>query len=128
MYYKFQPYYFAAFYSLLLIEIAIALFLKSGFIRFTVGDFLCVILLYCFIKSFIEAKIIYTAILVLLTSYFIEFAQLFNLLDYLNLRGNRFASLILGTSFSIQDLMAYSLGVICITFIDLKTSKKQRLI
>jgi len=123
MHYKFQPYYFAVFYSLLLAEIAIALLLKTGFIRYTVGDFLCVILLYCFIKSFIETKAIYTAFLVLIISYTIEFAQFFNLLDYLNLRDNRLASLILGTSFSIQDLVAYSLGVICITFIDLKISK-----
>lgn len=123
MYYKFQPYYFAAFYILLLVEIAIALFLKSGFIRYTVGDFLAVILLYCFIKSFFEIKIIYNAIIVLAIAYIIEFLQLYNFIDYLNLRDNKLIRTILGSSFSIQDLIAYSLGVISIVYIDFKTLK-----
>ncbi|WP_044403435.1 DUF2809 domain-containing protein [Lacinutrix sp. Hel_I_90] len=126
MNYKFQPYFFAAFYTLLLVEIAIALLLKTGFIRHTVGDFLVVILLYCFIKSFLDLKIIYTALSVLFIAYTIEFLQLYNILTYLNLRGNTLAGLILGTSFSIPDLVAYTLGIICIAFIDLKKSKTRQ--
>lgn len=124
MKYKFQPYFFAAFYTLLLIEIAIALLLKTGFIRHTVGDFLVVILVYCFIKSFLEIRIIHTAIMVLIIGYGIEFLQLFNILEYLHLENNKLIAIILGSTFCIQDLIAYSLGVICITYIDLKTSYK----
>lgn len=36
---------------ILLTEIAIAYYLKNGFIRFTVGDFLASILVYCGLKS-----------------------------------------------------------------------------
>ncbi|WP_299890707.1 DUF2809 domain-containing protein [uncultured Lacinutrix sp.] len=120
----FQPYYFAAFYTLLLIEIAIALLLKSGFIRHTFGDFLVVILLYCLIKSFVNIKSFYASIIVLIIAYTIEFLQLFNILDYLNLRNHKIISIILGTSFSIQDLIAYTLGIVFILFIDLIIIKK----
>lgn len=109
---KFQPYYFAAFYTLLLIEIAIALLLKDGFIRHTFGDFLVVILLYCFIKSFLDIKPIIVAVTVLVIAFIIEFLQLANILDFLNLRDNRLIATIFGTSFSIQDLIAYTLGAV----------------
>lgn len=116
---KFKPYYFAAFYILILIEIAIALLLKSGFIRHTFGDFLATILLYCFIKSFIKMKSVAVAVIVLVIAYVIEFLQLYNVLVYLNLRDNKFVATVLGTSFSIEDLIAYSLGAITILAIDL---------
>jgi hypothetical protein len=108
----FNPYYFAVFYTLLLIEIAIALFLKDGFIRHTFGDFLVVILLYCFIKSFVVIKRVPLALMVLLIAFVIEFLQLANLLEQLNLRDNKLLATRFGTSFSIQDLIAYTLGVL----------------
>ncbi|WP_083476308.1 DUF2809 domain-containing protein [Lacinutrix mariniflava] len=120
----FQPYYFAAFYTLLLIEIAIALFLKGGFIRHTFGDFLSVILIYCFIKSFVALKPMPLSIIVLLIAFSVEFLQLANILDYFNLRHNRLISTIFGTSFSIQDLIAYTLGTIFILITDISINKK----
>lgn len=127
MKYTFKPFYFTAFYTLLLIEIAIALLFKTGFIRHTVGDFLVTILLYCFIKSFVKLKAIYIALFVIAFAFIVEFLQLFNFIDYINLRGNKLVSTIIGTSFSLQDLLAYTLGVICIYVIDIKTSKKKNL-
>ncbi|WP_299386759.1 DUF2809 domain-containing protein [uncultured Lacinutrix sp.] len=120
----FQPYYFASFYLLLLIEIAIAIFLKGGFIRHTFGDFLSVILIYCFIKSFLNIKPILVAVLVLAIAFIIEFLQLANILEFLNLRDNRLIATILGTSFSIQDLIAYTLGTIFILITDISINKK----
>lgn len=121
----FKPYYFAVFYTLLLIEIAIALLLKGGFIRHTFGDFLAVILLYCFIKSFIEIKPILLALIVLAFAFVIEFLQLANTLEYLNLRDNKFIATVFGTSFSIQDLIAYTLGAIFSFVIDSIITKKR---
>lgn len=120
----FQPYYFAAFYTLLLTEIAIALLLKTGFIRHTFGDFLAVITLYCFFKSFLKIKPILLAGLVLLFAFVIEFLQLANILDVLNLRGNRIITIVFGTSFSIQDLIAYTLGAIFSFVVDKLLIKK----
>ena len=121
---KFQPYYFIAFATLFLIEVCITLVFKTGFIRHTVGDFIVTILLYCLIKSFIVIKPMHLGIIVLIISYTVEFLQLANILDYLSLRGNTLAHLILGTSFSVQDLIAYSLGVILALVIDLKINNK----
>lgn len=123
MVFRFNIIYFVLFLILLIIEILIATFLKSGFIRHTFGDFLVVILLYTLIKSILKTKSLYIALAVLIIAFSIEFLQLANLLDYLNLRDNLLANLILGSHFSIQDLIAYTLGVICSFLIDKKLSK-----
>jgi len=103
-------------------EICIAVFLTDGFIRHTFGDFLAVILVYCIIRSFIEANPISIAIGVLIFAFVIEFLQLFNLLDHLQLRQNKIVTIILGSTFHISDLIAYTLGAITILVIDIKTT------
>ena len=115
---KFNPIYLILTVAILLTEIAIAFFIKDGFIRFTVGDYLASILVYCSIKTVIKMRPITAAIIALTISFCIEFAQLINLLDILNLRSNKIASIILGSHFSIEDLIAYTLGIISIYFID----------
>ncbi|WP_289045144.1 DUF2809 domain-containing protein [uncultured Olleya sp.] len=116
---KFNPIFFALTITLLVTEISIAYFLDSGFIRFTLGDFLASILVYCAIKTIFKTSTITVAIIALIISFSIEFAQLANLLDYLNLRHNTLTSIILGSHFSVQDLIAYALGIITIYFVDI---------
>lgn len=120
---KFNTVYFLISLLILAIEITIALTLKTGFIRHTFGDFLVVILMYCAIKSIMDIRPISLAILVLCIAFTVEFLQLFNLLDLLELRQNTLANLILGSTFHISDLIAYALGALTILIIDLKTSK-----
>ena len=122
MTFKFNVSFFVASLLLLLIEISIAVFLTEGFIRHTFGDFLVVILVYCCIRTFIEANPVYMAIGVLIFAFAIEFLQLYNLLDYLQLRHHRMANIILGSTFHISDLIAYTFGTITILAIDLKTT------
>ncbi|WP_397363449.1 DUF2809 domain-containing protein [Olleya sp. R77988] len=110
---------------LLVIEIVIALFLKEGFIRFTVGDFLASILVYTFFRSFLKLKLLNIALLALAISFSIEFLQFFNLLDMLGLRENRVIATILGSHFSISDLIAYALGIITIFIIDIKFTSNE---
>lgn len=114
----FNKYYFVAFIILLLTEILIAKFLISGFIRHTFGDFLVVILIYCFFKSVLTAKPLHVALGVLAFSFLIEFLQLFQLLKLLNLEHNRMATLILGSTFQVSDLVAYTLGILFILIIE----------
>ena len=116
---KFNPIFFALTITLLVTEISIAYFLNSGFIRFTLGDFLASILVYCAIKTIFKTSTITVAIIALIISFSIEFAQLANLLDYLKLRHNTITSIILGSHFSVQDLIAYALGIITIYFVDI---------
>ena len=60
------------------------------------------------------------AITTLIIAFCIEFAQYFQLLNYLNLNQFKLLRVVFGTNFSIQDLVAYTLGVITFYFIDLK--------
>lgn len=107
---------------ILLVEICIAAFLSEGFIRHTFGDFLVVILIFCGIRSFIEANPVYIAIGVLAFAFVVEFSQLYNLLDHLQLRHHKVATIILGSTFHISDLIAYTFGTLTILAIDLKTT------
>ncbi len=117
---RFQRHFFIIGLILLVIEVMIAVFLETGFIRHTVGDVLVVIMLYCFMRSFFKLKAFYTALIVLAIAFCIEFLQLWNFLDYLSLRDNTLAVVILGSTFEITDLFAYCFGVLIAFSIDLK--------
>jgi len=117
---QFNRNYFIGFLIILIAEIIIASFLSDGFIRFTFGDFLVVMLVYCFVKSFINLKPTTAAISVLIFTFVVEFFQLFNFIELLNLQNNHIAKLILGSTFQIGDLIAYTLGVFTIIIIESK--------
>ena len=108
---------------LLAFEILIATYIKTSFIRHTFGDFLCVILLYCFFETFIEGHHFKIAISVLLIAFTVEFLQLTNYLEFFNLQNNHLAKVILGSTFQFSDLVAYSLGIITTITIDFKIYK-----
>ena len=117
---KFNKFYFLLFLILFCIVFCIAYFLKTGFIRHTFGDFLVVIMLYCFLKSFIDIKPIVMALIVLCISFLIEFLQLTPFLEWLNMNDNTFAKIVLGSTFHVSDLIAYTLGVLSIIIVELK--------
>jgi hypothetical protein len=107
-------------------EVLIALYLKSGFIRHTFGDFLVVILIYCFFKSIIKINSIKLAVSVLLFAFLIEFLQLLKILEILNLQNNKIAKIILGSTFHISDLVAYTLGIITVLIVEYKIKKNEQ--
>ena len=63
---------------LVIFLVEIIILKTSGFIRFTLGDFLAVMVVYFFVKSFYNIAPIHLGIYVLLFSYSIEFLQLIN--------------------------------------------------
>jgi len=115
---KFNYKNFAIFLVLFIIEVIIALYITQHFIRHTLGDYLCAIMLFFFIKSLVKMKSFYVAITILLIAYTVEFLQLTPMLTYLNVEENSVIRIILGTTFSITDLVAYTLGVITVFLID----------
>lgn len=121
---QFNKTYFFCFIGLLLIEMAIALFITNGFIRSTFGDYLVVMLIYCFVKSIVNAKPKYIAIGVLVFAYVIEFLQLFKLLEFFNLKGNKLANTVLGSTFHLNDLISYTLGIITVLIVEYKLHPK----
>lgn len=102
---------------------AIALFITNRFIRSTFGDVLVVMLMYCFIKSFINIKPFPIALGVLMFAFTIEFLQLFKLTEILNPYNNPIIKVILGSTFQISDLLAYSFGTLIILMIEYKIQK-----
>jgi hypothetical protein len=109
--FRFHKIYFLLTHLLLLVEILIAAFAHDRFIRPYVGDFLVVIFLYCFYRSFFKTPYTTVAFAVLLFSYVVEVSQYFHLINRLGLQQSRLAHLILGSGFAWLDLVAYTLGI-----------------
>lgn len=117
---KFNKTYFVLFSILFLAEILIAKYVVSGFIRHTFGDFLVVILMYGFLKSFLPIKPLKASILVLIIAFCIESLQFCKLLEWLNLQNNTLAKLVLGSTFQVTDLLAYTLGILLVLIVEYK--------
>jgi len=107
----FSPGYFALTVLIFVTEVFIAAFLHDEFIRPYAGDFLVVILLYCFVRSFVQAPVVPVALGVLLFSYLIETLQYFNLVKLLGLEHSRIANIVIGNYFTWVDIIAYTLGI-----------------
>ncbi len=103
--------------SLFLIEIGIAIFPTTHFIRSYFGDLLVVILIYCAIKVVVDSEPKRLAIGVFIFSVMIEMAQYFRLVDVLEIK-NQMLRIIIGTSFSWVDILMYFLGCVAIYLID----------
>ena len=116
--FKFQLKYFILAAILFLVEVLIALFVHDNFIRPFVGDVLVVILIYCFIKSFLNSPVVITAIAVLLFAYLIEVLQYFKIVNILGLQNSNLARIIIGTSFEWTDILAYTLGIGLVILLD----------
>lgn len=121
--FQFNLKYFTLFLLLFLSEIVIAKY-TTGFIRHTFGDYLCVILIYTFIKSYVKSSNLKTGIIVLIIAYIVEFLQLTNLQNLYPQQYENILKLILGTSFSVGDLVAYSLGIVTTLIIETKLHKQ----
>lgn len=108
-----KKYFFVAVF-LFIVEMLIALYVKDAIIRPYVGDFLVVILLYCMVRTVFDAPVMKVAIGVLLFAYLIEWLQFMNIIRWLGLQDNRTANIIIGNRFEWIDMLAYTLGVICV--------------
>lgn len=115
---KFHLQSFIIFLILFIFEILIAQ--TTGFIRHTFGDFLVVILLYYFVKSFFKIRPKKLALGILIFSFGVELSQAINLIYLIGLEHSKIAQLVIGTTFSFGDLIAYTLGIITILLIEKK--------
>lgn len=115
---RFHKGYFIAFLLLLITEVFIALYVKDAIIRPYGGDFLVVIMVYCFLRALLNIKVLPAAIFTLLFAYVVEFGQKMNMLHWLGLEENRFARIVLGSAFEWGDMLAYTLGVLSVLLIE----------
>ena len=103
---------------LLVLEVLIALYLHDRIIRPYVGDLLVVIMIYCFARAFLNASALTIGLCVLVFAYVVETLQYFKLVHFLGLRHSRIANIIMGNSFEWLDMIAYSLGIVMVLFVE----------
>ena len=115
--FTFQKKYFVGFLLLLLTEVLIAVFIRDRFIRPYVGDFLVVVLIYCFVKTFLNTPVTVTPLSVLFFSYAVEALQYFHVVDCLRLRSG-WARIVIGDSFAWTDILAYTLGIFTVLCVE----------
>lgn len=115
---KFNPGYFVFTVVFLSIEVFIALYVRDNFIRPYLGDLLVVILIYCFLKAFFKIPVFKAVLLVLAFSFLIEFLQYVDLIGILGLEHSTPAKMILGNSFSWEDLLMYLVGGVTILLVE----------
>lgn len=110
--------YIAAAVFLLIIEILIERYVHDNFVRPYLGDLLVVILIYAIVMACSKIKVWTGAIATLLFSYAIETAQYLQIVSLLGLEENKFARIVIGTSFSCWDMLMYTLGFITVIILE----------
>ncbi|MCR4651523.1 MAG: DUF2809 domain-containing protein [Lachnospiraceae bacterium] len=98
---------------LLVIEVIIGMY-AHGWVRNYLGDALVVILLYTLIRTIIPDRSVRWYVLpavILIFAFCVEFLQLWGLCDRLGIT-NKLLRILIGTGFSLEDLAAYTLGII----------------
>ncbi|PUZ24807.1 DUF2809 domain-containing protein [Chitinophaga parva] len=111
MKFRFNTRYFVLAVLLFIIEVLIARYLHDEFVRPYVGDFLVVILIYCFVCSFVQAQVFPLAVGVLIFAYLVEISQYFHLVKWLGWEHSRLANVVLGNFFTWNDMVCYTLGI-----------------
>lgn len=103
---------------LFILETLIAIYVHDQFIRPYLGDVLVVILIYCFVRSFLKIPVVPAAFGVLLFSYFIELLQYFNFVTVVGLENHKIARIVLGSSFEWLDIVAYTFGFFLVLLLE----------
>ncbi|WP_280672531.1 MULTISPECIES: DUF2809 domain-containing protein [unclassified Dysgonomonas] len=111
---------FLIFLLVFVIEVFIALFVRDSFVRPFGGDILVVVMMYYFVKSFIQTKPLYIAVGVLLFAFAVEVGQYFNMIEVLGMQDNKVMRVVIGSSYSTIDLICYTVGASICYFVDFK--------
>jgi DNA integrity scanning protein DisA with diadenylate cyclase activity len=122
--FHFNKNYFYLTILLFAIEIIIAKYVHDDIIRPYVGDMLVIMLIYCFVKSFIATKVLPTTMAVLVFSYLIEAFQYFKIVNILGLQQYKIARIIIGTTFSWADIFMYTIGIAIVIFVEKRIENK----
>jgi hypothetical protein len=109
--FRFNLTYFLLTLLLIGVEIFIGVRMHDALIRPYGGDLLCVILLYCLIRSFWRLPVLPLALGVLLFSYAEEASQYFHLADRLGFTRPSLMRTLIGTYFTWGDILSYTLGI-----------------
>lgn len=122
----FNKNYFGLAVLIFAIEVLIALFIRDNFVRPYLGDVLVVILIYCFIKSFLRLPAFTVALFTLAFSIAIECLQYVHIVEKLGFGKSKIAKTIVGTSFEWIDILAYAAGIVVVLVSEKYVQKKAR--
>lgn len=112
------------FFSIMLIEILIALFLKDGFIRAYGGDILVTVLICAGVRIIFPRGVRLLPLWVFLFAAAVEVAQYFDIVSILGLSHIKFFRLLIGSTFSVADLFCYLAGCVIFLLLDVLLNKK----
>lgn len=122
--FKFNIKYFLLAFLLFWVEVYIDLYVHDPFIRPSFGDFLIVIFLYCFLKSFIKIPVMTAALVTLFIAYAIEVSQYFYFVYAMGWGNSHLARAIFGTTFQWSDLLMYTLGILLVIEVERRLTKR----
>lgn len=121
---KFNKTYFGLTVLIFIVEVLIALYVHDDIVRPYIGDVLVVILIYCFLKSFLDVKVLTVAIFTLLFSFCVETLQYMNIVEKLGLENSKVARTVIGTSFAWMDILMYIVGILIVLIVEKIRLKK----
>ena len=107
--------YILAFVLLLTVEILIALFVRDDFIRPYGGDILVTVLICAAVRILFPTGIRFLPLWVFLFAAGVEIGQYFDFVTLLGLGNIAFFRILLGSTFSVADLICYAAG--CVLFL-----------
>lgn len=109
------------------IEFLIATTFKDiVFVRSYLGDVLVVMLMYYFVKAFVQVNNTKLIIALLIFSCVIEFLQYFHFAEVIGFKDNKIAMIVLGNSFSWIDILCYLAGGLILYLIEVLAKSKSR--
>ncbi|TXR51893.1 DUF2809 domain-containing protein [Reinekea thalattae] len=102
--------------------VVIAVYVTDDIVRPFLGDVLVVVWLYFVMRSVLNysKNIIISGVLIF--AYAVEFAQYFQLLSWLGLDHIYWLRIVLGATFDIKDLLAYSVGAVMLFLLNVDTA------
>ena len=115
--FRFHLGYFLLAILLFLIEIAIAKYI-GGWVRSYIGDVLVIILIYSALMSVVSFNKKSVVLFTLIFAFTIEFSQYFKLAEHLGFEQGSVAYIILGNTFSLEDLVCYLIGGLIILLVE----------
>ena len=115
--------YASLFLSLFVLELLIGLFVHDSFIRPYVGDMLIVIMIWALIRIIIPGRAVWLSGAIFIFALLVELSQIIPLADLLKIE-NKLIRIIMGTSFSVGDILAYLAGCVITFCVDLLVLKK----
>jgi len=121
---KFNKTYFCITVAIFIIEVLIAMLVHDRIIRPYIGDVLVVILIYSFIKSFVEIKILNASVFVLFFAFLIEGLQYLKIVERIGLEHNKIVRVIIGASFEWMDIICYIVGMGIVLLAEKSISKR----